>query len=351
MSIEKDTFGTRRIFLKSAAAFAVGAPYIVPSTVLGASGVAPSERITLGCIGVGGRGVSVMKDFLRERHCRVVAVCDPFTDRREAARDLVDLYYEEEGCAAYSDFHDLLARDDIDAVLIASPDHWHVLHGIAAAKAGKDLYVEKPLFLTVEEGRAIRDAVKRYGRVFQYGTQQRSMEVFRFACELVRNGRIGELHTMKVGAPASSEVEEQPEMPIPEGFDYNMWLGPAPWKPYTEKRCITPYWYFISDYSMGFVSGWGIHHIDIAQWGNNTDKTGPIEIEGAGVFPKGGLGDTATAWHVEMKYANGVKTIFTDEKKCEHGVRFEGTEGWVHANRSSVRTHPESLLGSVIGPN
>jgi hypothetical protein len=263
----------------------------------------------------------------------------------------VDSYYDQEGCAAYNDFRQLLARDDIDAVLIATQDHWHILQGIAAAKAGKDMYVEKPLSLTIAEGRALCDAVTRNGRVFQHGTQQRSSRDFRFACELVLNGRIGELHTIQVGSPASGELEDQPKMPIPEGFDYDMWLGPAPWKPYTEKRCLTPYWYFISDYSIGYVAGWGVHHIDIAQWGNNSERTGPIEIEGTGVFPKGGLCDTATAWDIEMKYANGVRLVYTDEKKCKQGIRFEGAEGWVFVNRSEIDAQPKSLLESMIQPN
>lgn len=343
---------TRREFLKGAAAAVISGPCIISCAAPRAyKHVAPSERVTMGCIGVGGRGTAVMKAFLKQPDAQVVAVCDPFKDRREAVRDLVDSYYDQKLCTAYNDFRDLVARSDIDAVLIATQDHWHVLHAIAAAETGKDMYVEKPLSLTIAEGRALCDAVARHERIFLHGTQQRSSDQFRFACELVRNGRIGELHTIEVGSPASGELEDQPEMPIPEGFDYNMWLGPAPWKPYTEKRCITPHWYFISDYTIGFVAGWGVHHIDIAQWGNDSERSGPVEIEGTGVFPKGGLCDTATAWEIEMKYANGVKLIFTDNNKCKQGARFEGTEGWVHVNRQGLEAHPKSLLESVIGPN
>ncbi|HPO09571.1 MAG TPA: Gfo/Idh/MocA family oxidoreductase, partial [bacterium] len=343
---------TRRSVLKGIAAATLAAPFIVPSTVLGAGDrPAPSGRITIGSIGVGGRGTGMMKSFLEHPDSQVVAVCDPFRNRRLEAREMVDTYYEQKGCQDYNDFRDLLARDDIDAVCIATPDHWHVLIGIAAAEAGKDMYIEKPLSLTLAEGRAICDAVKKHKRVFQHGTQQRSDNRFRLACELALNGYLGDLRVIEVGSPASGELENQPEMPIPEGFDYDLWLGPAPWKPYTEKRCITPYWYYISDYSLGFVSGWGIHHIDIAQWGNGTDDTGPVEIEGVGVFPKGGLCDTATAWIVELKYANGVRCIFADENRYEHGIRFVGTKGWVHVRRSAIRSVPENLIETKIGPN
>jgi predicted dehydrogenase len=343
---------TRRSVLKGMTATALTAPFIVPSTVLGTGDrPAPSERITIGSIGVGGRGTDVMKSFLKHPEAQVVAVCDPFRNRRLEACEIVDTYYEQKGCKDYNHFRDLLARDDIDAVCIATPDHWHVLIGIAAAEAGKDMYVEKPLSLTHAEGRAICDAVKKHKRVFQHGTQQRSDAKFRLACELALNGYLGELRVIEVGSPASGELEMQPEMPIPEGFDYDLWLGPAPWKPYTEKRCITPYWYYISDYSLGFISGWGIHHIDIAQWGNGTDDTGPVEIEGVGVFPKGGLCDTATAWIVELKYANGVTCIFADENRYEHGIRFVGTKGWVHVRRSAIRSVPENLIQTEIGPN
>jgi predicted dehydrogenase len=349
---------TRRDFLKGAAV-AVATPCVAVSSAVGAEArPAPSERVGMGCIGVGGRGTDVMRGFLGNADVQVIAVCDCFDDKRESTQRALERHYAAQlrkgtykGCTTYRDFRELLAREDIDAVLIATPDHWHVLQGIAAARAGKDMYVEKPLSVNIAEGRALCDAVKRYGRVFQFGTQQRSDREFRFACELVRNGRIGELHTIKVGSPASGECGVEPPMPIPAGFDYDMWLGPAPRVPYTEKRCQTPFWYFISDYTMGFVSGWGVHHVDIAQWGNGTDATTPVEIEGEGVFPKDGLCDTATAWEVECKYANGVKMIFADNRKLDQGVRFEGTEGWVFVKRGAIDANPKSLLSEVIGPD
>ncbi len=349
---------TRRDFLKGAAA-AVAGPYLIAPSALAVSGrPAPSDRIVMGCIGVGGMGTGDMRDFLGNADVQIVAACDIDGRRRQVAKKGLEQHYAAQlakgtykGCATYNDFRELLAREDIDAVSIATPDHWHCLLGIAAAEAGKDMYIEKPLSLTIAEGRALSDAVKRYGRVFQHGTQQRSEGNFRFACELALNERIGKLHTIKVGSPASGEAGVEPPMPVPKDFDYDMWLGPAPWAPYTEKRCRTPHWYFISDYTIGFVSGWGVHHVDIAQWGNGTQLTTPIEIEGRGVFPKDGLCDTATAWRVECKYANGVKMIYADNKKERQGVRFEGTKGWVWVKRGEIDAQPKSLLTSVIGPN
>ena len=343
---------TRRNFLTQTTAGILAAPYVLPSSVLGANGqTAPSERVAMGVIGTGGRGTGVMKHFLGFPDAQVVAVCDAYQDRVEAARDLVNDNYDSKDCKTYRDFRDLLARDDIDAVLIATQDSWHCFQGIMAADAKKDMYIEKPLSRTVEEGRALCKAVKRNQRIFQHGTQQRSDALFLHACELVRNGCIGELKTAIVGSPAGEEYKDTPEMPVPPGFDYNMWLGPAPHKPYTEMRCITPYWYFISDYTIGYVAGWGVHHIDIAQWGNGSDATGPVEIEGQGTFPKSGMCDTPTAWHAEMTYANGVKVIFTDNVESRQGVRFEGTEGWVHVQRGAIDAEPKSLLQKTFGSN
>lgn len=357
----RDNALTRRSFLKGAAASVLSGPLITTSPIRAADGrPAPNDLIAIGCIGVGGRGTGVMNNLMNAglEDARVVAVCDVDAKRRDAAKKRVEGLYRRrlgkgfyKGCATYADFRELLDRADIDAVLIATPDHWHVPIAIAAAKAGKDMYVEKPLGMTVAEGRALCRVVERYGRIFQHGTQQRSHRRFRFACELVRNGRIGQLRTIKVGSPASGRGPVEKPAPVPEGLDYEMWLGPAPWAPYDEKRCRTPWWYFISDYALGFIAGWGIHHVDIAQWGNDTELTGPIEIEGEGVFPDDGLCDTATEWSVECKYANGVTMIFSDNKKNKQGVLFEGTEGWVFVNRRQIDAHPKSLLRSTIGPN
>jgi len=345
---------TRRAFLLKAAetGAVITFPYIVPSSALGADGaVAPSNRITVGCIGVGPQGNGVMGNFLGQAAARVVAVCDVNAQRQQATQKRVDDYYDGKGCAAYNDFRELLARDDVDAVLIASPDHWHVPHAVAAAKAGKDMYVEKPLMLSLSQGQALRTAIHRFGRVFQYGTQQRSSREFRFACELVHNRRIGALRRIKVGSPASRISENLTPMPVPDWLDYELWLGPAPWAPFSEKRIINDYWWHNSDYALGYVAGWGIHHVDIAQWGNGTDLTGPVEAEGTGVFPRDGFCDCAIQWNVLMRYANGVVLDYSDEGRNRHGIRFEGTEGWVHVARGFIDAEPKMLLDTRFEPN
>lgn len=341
---------TRRDFLKGASAAVIGAPYIIPSSALGLKGTtAPSNRVTLGCIGVGGRGQYDMRQLMKYGG-QIVAVCDVKSDVRERARRLANV----PASAAYNDFRELLARKDIDAVLIATPDHWHVLIGIAAVKAAKDVYLEKPLGITIEEGKAMRKAVQKTKCVFMHGTEQRGMPDVRKMCELVRNGRIGKLHTITVACPGGEEIGPQPEIPVPKGFDYDRWLGPARLAPYNAMRCKSPFHFFISDYaSSGFVSGWGVHHLDIAQWANGADGTGPVEIDGRGTFPKkGSLSDTPLTWRIEYKYANGVKMIFTDMSQNPEGVRFEGTEGWIFkAYGKPAQANPQSLLASAIGPN
>lgn len=343
---------TRRTFLGSAmkAAVVSSFPHIIPASALGADGhVAPSNRVTVGAIGNGPQGNGVLGNFLRHEEAHVVAVCDVNALRREATRKLVDEHYAGEGCAAYNDFRELLARKDIDAVLIATPDHWHVPHAVAAAKAGKDMYVEKPFMLSLSQGLAARDAVQRYGRVFQFGTQQRSSQEFRLACELVRNQRIGELKTIRVGSPASRTSENLQPNPVPEWLDYEMWLGPAPWAPFSDNRIVNNYWWHHSDHALGFVAGWGIHHVDIAQWGNDTDLTGPVEVEGTGVFPSDGFCNCAIRWNITMKYANGVVLDYTDDGQNPHGIRFEGTKGWVHVARGFIDAEPKTLLQTRFG--
>jgi len=288
-----------------------------------------------------------------------VAVCDVYESQRQKAKGVVDRHYGDDGCAAHNDFRELCGRSDIDAVSIASPDNWHVLHSLEAARAGKDLYTEKALGLSVAEDQALRAVCRRYGTVFQWGTQQRSEGNFRFACELVRNGRIGKLHTVLVGVPHDFAFPNQPVQQVPEGLDYEMWLGPAPWAPYTYQRC-RPWnekeswaiWYHISDYCLGGIGGyWGIHHVDIAQWGHGTEYTGPTEVEGTATFPEKGLADCAISWNVRVKYADGVTMIYTDNQQNKQGVVFQGSEGWVFVERGQIDASPKSLLTSKIGPN
>lgn len=352
---------SRRRFLRMAAGRALGLagfPYLVSASALGKdSFVAPSERIVMGCIGLNGMGMVDMNAFLANEDVQVAAVCDVDARHRQRAGQVVQDYYSNRqektilhSCAAYNDFRELLARPDIDAVLIATPDHWHVPISIAAAKAGKDIYCEKPLCRTISEGRALCQAVKRYGRVFQTGSQLRSTRNVRFACELVRNGRIGKLHTIRTFLPPGRTLGPQPVMPVPEGFDYDMWLGPAPWVPYTEKRCHFNFRY-VSDYAGGSLTDLGAHDNDIAQWGNATELTGPIEIEGQGEFPADGLFDTAVRFRVDYLYANGVRLICsTDPYPAGPGVRFEGDEGWIYV-RWEIDAEPKSILTSKIGPN
>jgi len=351
----------RRQFLKYSAvttAAVAGFPYFVPSSALGKAGtVAPSNRIVMGFIGTGGQGTYDMQGFLGKEDVQVAAVCDVDIEHRNQARDMVNEKYGNKDCATYNDFRDVLSRDDIDAVVTAVPDQWHSIVAIMAARAGKDIYGEKPLARTIAEGRAICEAVKRYGTVWQTGSQQRSDWRFRRACELVRNERIGRLHTVKVFLPDRNYIQKRSTKPapVPEGFDYEMWLGPAPLKPYCPGRC---HWNFrwISDYAGGQITDWAGHHCDIAQWGMGTQYTSPVEIEGTGIWPKGqeGLYDTVEKFRFECKYAEGFTMIViasTDPDPMRNPVRFEGTEGWVEVSRKHFKTHPESILDSVIGPN
>jgi len=362
--IKKASGLNRREFLKSstAAGVALLGPMIVPASVLGAD--APSERINVGAIGVGRMGNGDLGEALGAKQVQVVAVCEVDSNRAEAARQRVEKHYANrtpggsyKGCAAYGDFRELIAREDIDAVQIATPDHWHVLPGVAAAQAGKDIFLQKPFSLTIEEGRVLSDTVRRYGRVFQVGSQQRSDSRFRQACELVRNGRIGELKTVKVGFGTDPGTEPQVTMPVPAGLDYDFWLGPAPWSPYTEKRVHPasgygrPGWLRIADYGAGMITGWGSHHNDIAQWGMGTEYTGPVEIEAEAQFPKDGLWDVHGAFRIEYTYANGVKVTCADTRKNKQGVLFEGTQGWVYVRRGHIDANPKSLLDSTIKPN
>jgi predicted dehydrogenase len=370
----------RRRFLRSTFAGAVGAasfPYVVSSSALGrAGGVAPSERITMGSIGVGGMGTNNMRAFLSHSDVQVVAVCDvaKASDQyghwykkgwqgewfgREPARKIVDDHYTQKaqsgqynGCSAYIDFRDLLAREDIDAVCITTPDHWHAIPVIQAAAGGRHIYCEKPMSLTIAEGQAMVKAVRRHGVVFQTGTQRRSDQQYRRICELIRNGRIGKLK--RVLATIGANNKEAPPsdwqpMPVPKWLDYNMWLGPAPWVPYHKDRCLYTFRFGL-DYSGGQTTNLGAHMIDVAQWANGTDGTGPVEVEDmGGEFPKDGLFTTATNVNFRARYANGCELICKTEP--DGPLRFEGTEGWIQIQKGQFACSPESLKTSVIGPN
>ncbi len=339
---------TRRELLKSAAA-AVAAPYFVPSRVLGIGWrAAASERVTLGFIGVGNMGGGHLESFLGNSDVQIVAICDVDRVKREEACEKVAEQYATDsesgsynGCETYNRFEDLLARDDIDAVLIAVPDHWHAIVAIAACRAGKDVYCEKPLSLTIREAREMVSAARRYGTVFQTGSQQRSSQNFRYACELVRNGRIGRLQTVNVGIGEPSRERYLPEEPVREGLDWNRWLGPAPWQPYNVERCSGSYsggWRLIRDYSGGMTTDWGAHHFDIAQWGMGRDGDGPIRI----LPPSAGEHDALT-----YEYDDGVIMM----RGGANGILFTGTDGKVEVNRGYIKTWPEAIGEQPIGPN
>ncbi|HOD84607.1 MAG: putative 4,5-dihydroxyphthalate dehydrogenase [Planctomycetes bacterium ADurb.Bin126] len=347
----------RRGFLGRLAATAAG-PWVVSASALGLNGqVSPSNRVTLALIGAGGKGVGGMRNFMGHADCQVLAVCDPYEKRREGARQLVEKHYARDkaagqykGCDAYNDFREVTPRGDIDAVLVASTEQWHVLHSLSAIRNGKDVYCEKPLGRSVNECSTLVREVNRYARVFQHGTQLRSMRGTRFACELVRNGRIGKLHTVRIGSPPDGVTGNHPTIPVPPGFDYEMWLGPARWAPYCAPRCVTPGWYFISDYApSGFVAEYAVHDMDIAMEGMGPLFSSPVTIEGRANYPADGLFDTPVTYRVEFTFASGVKLIETDAGQQRHGVLFEGSEGSVFT-RGGVEATPADLLRETIGP-
>jgi predicted dehydrogenase len=323
---------------------ATGFPAIVPASVFGAT--APSKRINVGAIGTGriSRGHD-MPGVWKYDSTRIMAVCDLDRNRMEDAKVLVNGYYSKQtgrpydGVAGYLDYKELLANKDVDAVLISTPDHWHALITIAAVEAGKDVYLQKPASLTIAEGRAVSNAVHRSGRIFQIGSQQRSAAQFRYAAELVRNGRIGQLKTVLVGLPGDPSGEVQPEMPVPRNLNYEEWLGSTPWVYYTEKRVHPqvgydrPGWLRCEQFGAGMITGWGAHHIDSAHWGMDTEYTGPVEVSGTAEFPKSGLWDVHGPFKTEGVYANGVRMIVSGE--FPNGIRFEGSEGWIFVSRGN----------------
>jgi len=353
-----DAVSRRRLLAGAAGCFAV--PYFVPATALGQAGTpAASERITMGIVGLGSMGMRHVKGFLQESDCRIVAVCDVDAGRRVATVREINQHYGSKDCSAYNDFRNLLEQPDVDTLCIAVPDHWHALLALAGIGAGKDIYGEKPLALTIPQGRAIVDAVDRYGCMWQTGSWQRSTEHFRFGCELVRNGRIGRLRRVDVGIGPGftplgqgtvNRIAPQPVEPVPEGFDYDLWLGPASWAPYTTMRC---HWNFrwILDYSGGQVTDWGAHHIDIAHWGMGCDDTGPVEVMGKGVFPPDGLWNAAVDYDFACRYADGLVMRVASNNHCPQGVRFVGEKGWVRITRGELQTEPENLRTTIIGPD
>jgi predicted dehydrogenase len=260
------------------------------------------------------------------------------------------------GCDAGSDFRKIIARGDVDAVTIATQDHWHALIAVAAAKAGKHIYCEKPLGVAFAESKAIVQAVRRYNVAFQTGTQQRSSRNFRFACELARNGYLGKIHTVVVGAPGPSYRRKYrgpvTAEPVPPGLDYEMYVGPAPMKPYNRGRLDWPGWYLIWDYCAGFIVNWGVHHLDIANWGCPWVGSKPFELTCKGTYRNDGLSDNIKAWQAEYVYGDGLRMSFTDTGNPNaQGCKFVGDKGWVHVNRQGIRAEPASLLKVALTPS
>jgi len=349
---------SRRQFLKRSGCGAVAAPFILTPGLSHAA--PPSRRIALACIGVGGQGSGDTRQFLNDQRVQVVATCDVDLARAKAMSRVVEEHYGQQaksgsykGCAVTQDFRELIARDDVDAVMIATPDHWHAIVAVAAARSGKDIYCEKPLAYSIAEGRAVVTAVARYGAVLQTGTQRRSMASFRHGCELVRNGRIGKLHTVRVGPGRGYFImggftgQEGPQ-PVPPDLNYDMWLGPAPWAPYTPARCHFNFRWSL-DYADGYISDNGVHFVDLAAWGMGTDLTGPEHIDGQAKFPTSGLYDAATDFEITYTYANGLRLILGSSQLF--GVKFEGSEGWIFLGAGEISASSPQILKSTIGPN
>jgi len=370
---------TRRQFLGDAGKVAAvaGFPAIVPSSVLGA--FSPSNRINVGAIGMGriSRGHD-LPGIWRYDTARIMAVCDLDANRATDAVTLVNGYYTKQtgqpyaGVTAYTNYRELLANKDVDAVVISTPDHQHALVAMDAVAAGKDVYLQKPASLTIAEGRALSDAVHRSGRIFQIGSQQRSTVQFRVAAELVRNGRIGQLKTVEIGLPGDPSGDDEPEMRVPKNLDYDAWLGSTPVVYYTEKRVHPqsgydrPGWLRCEQFGAGMITGWGAHHLDSAHWAMDTEYTGPIEVWGKAEFPKKGLWNVHGPFKTEAMYANGVHMIVSGD--FPNGLKFIGTDGWIFVSRgneqvtasdpvaklkdpTALAASDPKILTSVIGPN
>jgi predicted dehydrogenase len=328
----------RRRFLGKLVAF-TAAPMIIPGSSLGLNGtVSPSNRITLGLIGCGGHGAGWNLDqIFRNKDSQVIAVCDVDNDRCQKAKGKVDAHYsrlyekEFRACSSYKDFRDLIRRTDIDAVVNCTPDHWHVIPSIMAVKTGKDVICEKPLTLTIDEGKILCKVLSESDRIFQTASENRSIDRYLKICEAVRNRVIGQLKHIEVSLPSGNEARgenfsDRDERPVPDAFDYEMWLGQAPLAPYVPARCHGSF-RWIMDYSGGRLTDWGAHMIDLAQIGNDSEKTGPVEVSGSGKFPpQGELFNTAYEFDLHYRYENGVTMDVVSQGP---GIRFEGSDGWI----------------------
>jgi predicted dehydrogenase len=368
---------SRRDFLKMGAAVAIGFPTIVPASVFGQT--APSNRINVGAIGVGriSRGHD-LPGIWQFDQARIMAACDLDSKRVEEAKILINGYYSKktgkpyDGVTGYHNYHELLANKDIDAVVISTPDHQHAILAVDAVHAKKDVYLQKPASLTIAEGRAMSNAVMASGQILQVGSQQRSWKQFYRACELVRNGRIGQIKHVEIGLPGDPSGPDAAAMPIPPNLIYDAWLGSTPEVYYTEIRVhpqdgfSRPGWLRCEQFGAGMITGWGAHHVDTAHWGMNTEYTGPVEVWGTAEFPTHGLWDVHGKFLTHAIYANGVTMDISGD--FPNGIKFYGTEGWIFVTRDEMVTPTDpggkaavapkplvasdpKILDSVIGPD
>jgi predicted dehydrogenase len=375
---KKTALSSRRSFLKTSfgAAAAVGFPTIVPSSVFGQT--SPSNRINIGAIGVGRISrVHDLPGIWKYDHANIMAVCDLDANRVELGKALINGYYSQktgkpyDGVTGYHHYRELLANKDIDAVVISTPDHQHAIIAVDAVHAKKDVYLQKPASLTISEGRHMSDQVTASKQILQIGSQQRSWKQFYRACELVRNGRIGDIKHVEIGLPGDPAGGDPAKMPIPEGFQYDAWLGSTPEVYYTLDRVMPtndfsrPGWLRMEQFGAGMITGWGAHHVDTAHWGMNTELTGPIEIWGSAEFPTSGLWNVHGKFLTHAVYANGITMDISGE--LPNGIKWYGTKGWIFVTRDEMTTPTATagqttkieplmasdpkILDSVIGPN
>jgi predicted dehydrogenase len=322
------------------------APWFVPARLLGAAGeVTPANKIALGVLGVGAQGTWNMRAFLTHDDVRVTAICDVNQRNLDNARRLIAERYGRADVKVFSDFREFSADPSFDAVLMALPVHWHSLPSLAAVQHGKHIYHEKPMAMSFTEARRVRQAVDEHGVVFQFGTQQRSDLKFRWACELALNGRLGKIREIQVSVPAGRRSPVLAEQPVPAYVDWERWVGPAPYTAFHEQKLARDWHENITNFSLGMISCWGIHHLDIAQWGNGADGTGPSTVAGTGEFPQEGTCDAILNWKVRFEYAQAAPVTFvSDGQGLAHGVRFVGETAWVHVSRGSIQASDEQML-------
>lgn len=355
------SLSSRRSFLAGTGA-ALAAPLILPASRLWGAD-APSRTVRLGHIGVGGQGSGLLRNFLSMKGVQSVAIADPYQHKRAAAGEKVKAAQGHDP-KLYSDFRELLADPSIDAVVIATPDHWHVPIGLAAVRAGKDVYIEKPLGHTLEQNKAMLDACVKHDRIFQYGTQQRSQEIIKRGIELVINGTIGEIERIDIWAPGGKGGGSLDEIPVPAGLDYDLYIGPAPMKPCTADRITNKASWFCTDYALGFIAGWGAHPLDISIWGMDYDQQGPYKIKGTGkAETPDALFNAISSWDVHMEFAGGIKTHFMSDdiakpivdayrkNWCQDGTTFFGSKGWISLSRGGFAASDREWFRIEQGEN